>query len=147
MGQSNSEETSTVVQASDGGRAKDRKAKKRAQPAVIKNAVEVVAVKILDRDGESVLVEYQTQRRYVPAKKLSGNDIELVELERGVRYGEDWTKWDDGPGADAFAAQLYASRIYTKSDLLRNSGEVRAALQRLYVNPVVSEMLKKAAGK
>jgi len=94
------------------------------------------------------LVEYDlgagTQRVFVPADKLSGNDIDDDVLAAGIPYGEDWATWVDEAHGEAFAAQLHATGIYTKKDLLARSNEVRAALQRLLVNPLMDELLARA---
>ena len=84
------------------------------------------------------------QRVFVPANKLNGNDIDDDVLAAGIPYGEDWTAWVDVAHGEAFAAQLYATGIYTKKDLLTRSNEVRAALQRLLVNPLMDELLARA---
>jgi len=85
------------------------------------------------------------RRVFVPADKLKGNDIDEDVLAAGIPYGEDWRTWVDEEHGEAFAAQLYATKIFTKRDFLARSGEVRAALQRCYVNEQFKAMLQKAA--
>lgn len=82
----------------------------------------------------------------MPAAKLKGNDVGEDVLGAGIPHGEDWTAWVDKDHGEAFSNQLHASQIYTKQDFLALSREVRAALQRIYVNPKMTEMLHRAAG-
>ena len=127
------------IQDTDGTSSKASKVSKR--PRNIK-------VGILERQGQTVLVEYDLgagrQRAFVPANKLSGNDIDEDILAAGIPYGEDWAAWVDEAHGEAFAAQLHATGIYTKKDLLTRSAEVRATLQRLIVNPLMTELLRRA---
>jgi hypothetical protein len=119
---------------------------KRAQSKRARN----IKVKIIERQGQTVLVEHDRgagpHRVFVPADKLEGNDIGEDVLNAGIPYGEDWTTWVDKEHGEAFAAQLCATQIWTKDDLLARSHEVRAALQRIYVNPKLTEMLRRATG-
>ena len=107
-----------------------------------------IKVDILERQDQTALVEYDLgagrQRVFVPANLLRGNDIDDDVLAAGIPYGEDWMTWIDEAHGEAFAAQLHATGIYTKNDLLTRSNEVRATLQRLLVNPLMTELLKRA---
>jgi hypothetical protein len=104
-----------------------------------------LTVAIIDRDNQGVIIQHDDRRYFCPVDKLKGNEISESDLEKCTLYGEDWRTWMDGPGADEFAAQLYAARIYTRRDFLAGSAEARAALQRVLVNPLLEEMLKRAA--
>lgn len=77
-------------------------------------------IKFIAQSGQAVLVEWidkHPKRAIVPAGIIDGNDLDVAQLEAGVRYGVDWETF----GVD-FAGALLAQGIWTWGDLQSKIG-------------------------
>ena len=128
----------TEIQTSDGGGDVKSGKSKRARP---------VAVNIVKREKKSVLVAWmdggQYRRAYAPASKLKGNSIDAAALEKCPAYGLDWAaKFASLPGADILANELRRQGIWTADDFKRGRRTVNAVMMKIFVNPLVDELVK-----
>jgi len=106
-----------------------------------------VTVEIIKREKKSVLVAWmdggQYHRAYVPASKLKGNSIDAAALEKCPAYGLDWAaKFANLPGADILANELRRQGIWTADDFRRGRRTVNAVMMKIFVNPLVDELVK-----
>lgn len=125
------------IQAQNGKSNEQRGKSERPRP---------IAVEVVRRDGKSVLCAWmdgnQYRRAFVPASKLKGNDVDAAVLEKCPAYGVDWAKKFNLPGADGLANELRRQGIWTADDFKRGAANVRAAIMRVYVNPLIEELIK-----
>lgn len=126
----------TEVQETNGkGDARGRKSKRTRH----------LVVKVIERQGKAVLVEWidkdQYKRATVPGNKLDGDRCAADVLAQGVAYGVDWeTVLSEFPGADVIANELRRQGIWTREDFNRNVTQVRGIINRLFVIPLIAEM-------
>ena len=125
------------IQEKDGTGDVERGKSKRPRP---------VTVEIVERQGKSALVawidEGQYRRAFVPTSKLAGNEVDADVLEKCASYGVDWVKKFSLPNADKLANELRRQGIWTAEDFKHGTASVRAAIMRIYVNPLVDELIK-----
>ena len=85
----------------------------------------------------------QYRRAYVPASKLKGNDIDAAVLEKCPAYGLDWAaRFENLLGADILANELRRQGIWTADDFKRGRRIVNAVMMKIFVNPLVDELVK-----
>lgn len=105
-----------------------------------------IVVRIIQRQGKAVLVEWaddgQYKRATIPASKLDGNDCPADVLEASPAYGVDWAAKFRLPGSDVLANELRRQGIWTKEDFMRGRATVNAVMMRILVNPLVDELVK-----
>jgi hypothetical protein len=86
--------------------------------------------------------EGQYRRAFVPTSKLTGNEVDADVLGKCAPYGVDWVKKFGLPSADLLANELRRQGIWTAEDFKRGTASVRAAIMRIYVNPLVDKLIK-----
>ncbi len=128
----------TKIQESDGSEHEQSRKGKRPRPVV---------VEVVRREGESVLVKWIERKLYhqasVLASDLHGNKIDKAVLAQAIPYGVDWAgKFSKFPKSRLLANELRRQGIWTADDFKRRITDVRAAIQRIYTNPLVNEMVK-----
>jgi hypothetical protein len=126
-----------MVQETDGSGDEERGSKKRTR------AVETVKVKVVERWGKAVLLEWheggRTRRGSVPASKLQGDECDTETLKAAAPHGEEWEKLGlPALDAEALAEGLRREGVWTKEDFVSNLHLVRAAVQRVYLNPLIA---------
>lgn len=82
------------------------------------------------------------RRATVPASKLAGNDCPADVLEASPAYGVNWAAKFGLPGSDILANELRRQGVWTKDDFLRKRATVNAVMMRVFVNPLIDELVK-----
>lgn len=110
-------------------------------------------VKIIRQEGMVSLVEwldtYGLYHRSVIPSELVDNKrrVSENELNRGVKYGEDWSEvMDFTADPDDIEQELYRVGIWTGDDILDNPDAVRGAIQKVLQNTLAS-LFRFANGK
>ena len=104
-------------------------------------------VQVIQRTGESVLVEYQAdggyQRVFIPVLEL-GDGYALDDvLAQAIEYGFPWGECDLTLDPDKFTTEMRNAGIWTAEDALKNPQGLFTALNATF-SPIVSEILNLA---
>lgn len=88
-----------------------------------------IAYKLIRIDGQAALVEYDGERRSIPASEL--DEISRDVFEAGVPYGIPWGRLINVciTGED-IEKELYNRGIFTAADLLANPKAVKGAVMK-----------------
>ncbi len=105
-------------------------------------------VKIIEKTEYSSLVEYMLDglicRRIIPSFLIhSDNEVDLVDLEQGIEYGQNWGSMIDESAIPLLLElELKRKGVWTASDLLSDLNTARGA-----VNYIVTQQLSVLVAK
>ena len=103
----------------------------------------MVPVTLVYAEGKAALVQWvergKMKRAIVPAGAVKDGEIDAVELEAGLPYGEDWTQVK-GVNA-AVAEELRKRGVWTKEDALSNGRYVHDAVIVGLVPPTLQAIM------
>ena len=93
-----------------------------SEPTEQPEVQELVAVRVVETEGRSSLVQLDDYRRfYVPASKVKDGQVEQAALDKAVEYGIRWEAFLDLSELDieSLAHALRKAGIWTRDDLQR----------------------------
>jgi hypothetical protein len=93
-------------------------------------------IRIIKRQGKSVLVEWRTadsvKRGFVPSVDVHGMQVSRENLEKAIPHGDNFAALDmQFPDADEFTKMLHEVGVWTKRDMRANMATVRGVVQRV----------------
>lgn len=96
----------------------------------------VVLVNVIERKGESALVEWIVsgipRRAFIPAAEIVEDMAPAEALEAGVPYGVDWENVKLEASAATLAINLRRNNIWTSADLAANVQTAYGCIQATY---------------
>jgi hypothetical protein len=81
----------------------------------------------------------------VPVEAINEGRVNSDDLEAAIPWGEEWS--EEKGVTKALEQELYKHGIWTWQDMLEKSHLARAAIQKVYVVPLIRQLLDTALAR